>query len=244
MTSGQITLPSLLGRTWFVTLAAVLGAAGLSLLVGCASGPAYVPSAASAQAGEARVTGRLRVTFDGKQAKWGLFHPALIIVAPAGGHEGMINELKRDDGRFFWSLAPGKYLIVGVIYRPSEGITAHPSQTLRVAADFTVSPDAKSVYIGTLGIQQSSTGGYRVGVEDDYDEAVAAYREQFPDVPAPTKALMHRESELGSYTHFKPICAPDWGLACTKTYHGITPLSPAVEAEGFPLVNNLRPEFR
>jgi hypothetical protein len=190
------------------------------------------------------VVGRLRVVHEGKDSEWSLFTPARIIVGPAGGRDASIHEMMRKDGLFFWSLNPGQYTLVGAAFRKPGSMTeGQLSRTVRIAASFTVPPDAGSVYIGTIKVE-SLPGGYDMTVEDDYSQALAGFRDKFSGAAAPTRALMQLEDRPGTYQLGQYVCAEEWGIECTGKYHGIIPDYPPVETDAFPLVDGPQPTFK
>lgn len=99
-------------------------------------------------------------------------------------------------GPFYWSLPPGKYVILDLQEVPSEfnrhilGFTNY-SRSRGIYADFSIDSDQAIVYVGTLGLLSPSSPPT---VINDFDTAVQAFHNRFPAINTePLKQLLQLE---------------------------------------------------
>lgn len=210
------------------------------ILFGCATS-GQMTDVEAPKPGQALVFGSVTVLEDGKPQKWGMTWTGTrefwLLLLPKDGTRAISYRLG-NDGTFAWGLEPGNYSIAG--YELSKG---GQSRSGRIWAQFTVPEESKSLYIGHLEIEFIG-GLYRYGVDDRYDAALESFHTEFPDViGAPGKAVMEIEHDVGSFTHKGYICDAAWGIACSKTYTGITPIRPEVTKGGSTAVDSVVPTF-
>ncbi len=215
-------------HTWH-TLPAVLLVVCMALPTASAVSRHRVPTAEHAEPGQTIVVGRLSALQDGKQMK-----RVLILVARKGSSNARFHVLKRPDGMFFWALEPGDYVLAGLILEIG---------TLRIPGEFKVPHETRGVYIGTLNLL-TARGGYGPRIEDEHTSAFDAFRKEFPGRQDPVTDLMQLQERIGTYKQEMDICAPGWGIECTKKYRGIIPLEPDVMLGVFTEVSSLTPTFR
>ena len=212
-------------------------------LNGCVNTASLRPDEAAA-AGKVIVVGRLRVLHEDEDNQWSLFRPARIYVARDGKGKAFSQELMRADGMFFLPLEPGEYMFVGAAFNnPNSWTEGQLARTSRVGARFTVPRGEESVYVGTIKIEAVQSG-YVQSVIDDYEMAVGAYQDKYPDAAKPSLALMQIKQRVGTYQLIQQACSADWGVNCTGKYGGVTPAYPPVETNNFPVVSSLQPTFR
>lgn len=184
-------------------------------------------------AGQSLVIGSISVFKNGKPRTCSEFIVSdcrLIVLPPVGSH-AMIYTFRGGD--FSWSLPPGDYTVLGFEY-VENGIARIP-----VMAHFNVPAGGKTVYVGDLALVTKGRST-AAGLARAFDTAVAAYRVKHPDRQLPENAAMQAQEEPGEASAIKYICAEDWGISCTKQFHGITPVRPA-EVKGFNAVDRLDP---
>ena len=183
-------------------------------LSGCVNTASVRPNEAVA-AGKVIVVGRLRVLHEGEDNQWSLFRPARIYVARDGKGEAFSQELMRADGMFFLPLEPGEYMFIGAAFNnPNSWTEGQLARTSRVGARFTVPRGEESLYVGTIKIEAVQSG-YVQSVIDDYEMAVGAYQDKYPDGAKPSLALMQLEQRVGTYQLIQQACSADWGVNCT-----------------------------
>lgn len=230
-------------RTMHYWLAGALAMITMVLLSGCADTASVRPDKAAA-VGKVIVVGRLRVIHEGEDNQWSLFRPARIYIARDGKGKAISQELMRSDGMFYLPLKPGEYMFVGASFNnPKSWTEGQLARTQRVGARFTVLPGAESVYVGTIKIE-SVQGGYVQHVINDYETAVSAYQDKYPDGVKPNLSLMRLELRTETYEFIQKACSADWGVNCTGKYAGVTPTYPPVETNNFPVVSTLQPTFK
>ena len=190
------------------------------------------------------VVGRLRVLHEDRDNQWSLFRPARIYVARDGVGKAITQEIMRSDGYFFLPLDPGEYMFVGASFNnPNSWTEGQLARTSRVGARFTVPRGSESLYIGTIKVEAMQSG-YVNSVLDNYEEAMQAYQDKYPDAVKSNSELMKLEPRIGTYHSMQDTCVTDWGINCTGKYAGVTPIYPPVESNNFPVVSDLQPLFR
>ncbi len=216
-------------------LAAGLVVLAANALTGCAQAPVGRGAATSApaQAGDARVFGRIAYFVDGKQQHWGsgLFADGIAIALRSLDRDQVEGYRIKGDGSFAWSLPPGNYVIAAFRRNNLTG---------RLWVRFQVPPPGHARYIGELRIF-SDKSRYWFDVRDDpaARQADGGAQAGAQAVPFDT-ALMQREARLGSYRDVWPICSARAGLPCGFGRHGVEPLL-AGSASGHPQVDSRTP---
>jgi hypothetical protein len=210
------------------------------LVMGCAS-PPEVQDVDPERSDQVVVFGQVVFLKDGKpqnlSAVWEGIEAFRLLVLAGESEAARVFPVAMN-GRFFWGMTPGKYTLLGYEYNAGGGITAN-----RLWLHFTVPPRVKSAYLGALHII-TAQGRCAVGVKDDFDAAVSAYRMQFPAATdSPVKRLMHPTDELGECGQVRHICAAGWGIECTDRYRGITPTAPEVSTLEPTQIDSLLPRF-
>jgi len=211
------------------------------LLWGCAASPT-IKDVEQVAADSSIVFGSIEVYEDGKQQEWGSrffgYDHFYLIILPSGTNEAITYKLDKE-GKFFWTLPTGEYLLLGYIWDTDIG-----QRTGRIGTTFQ-SPDAgTSTYIGSI-VFRGNIVFLIPGFEDKFDEIAALHDERFPDrSAADVKQLMEVPKPIGNFQGFRGSCNEDWEISCTERFDGVTPISPDVTTSGFPVVNNLTPEFR
>ena len=80
------------------------------------------------------------------------------------------------DGILYWHLPPGKYVI-------SDWYISTSGQKGRLWAKFQVEGKKQATYIGTLILifESAWRNRYRTKIEDNYDEALKSFKDEFPE---------------------------------------------------------------
>lgn len=144
------------------------------------------------------------------------------------------------DGRFFWSLTPGRYYVAEWEWQ-MKGQPQTSSISGRIGGYFEVTAGETAAYLGDVVIAFQGRR-FAVGVQDRSAEAAAAYQARFsvPSIPA-TSLLTIAGVPNGTEGGISNICADKWGLACTKDRRGVEVVSPAQHEDTFPAVASLTP---
>jgi hypothetical protein len=111
----------------------------------------------TADDGKAAVFGKFELVKNGQQVRIGegLFaHHATLLFNEQGADDEIIGKVGRD-GEFTWYLAPGDYHVSAVAFS-NHGERVEPG----VSLNFTVQPDMKAAYIGTIRVESSFDSGY------------------------------------------------------------------------------------
>lgn len=174
--------------TWACALA-------LALLSACTASPIDLAETSALPAHEGIAFGRVRFVLDGEATE--NFTSILgdssmsVLILPEHSSHGTYAPL-RGNGYFFWHLPAGGYTVAGFEGRSSPNAGYHIQG--RVFADFQVAPDT-ATYIGTLTLLLKNNR-YARAVSDDYEPAVAEFRQRFPQRQGEVrKALMVLEKE-------------------------------------------------
>jgi len=170
---------------------------------------------------------------DGKRREWKWGEELTLFIRPLSG--GPLQRMSiKGDGRFFWSLKTGKYVIVGYA-------VLGPPRTGRLWLSFSVPQPGQGVYIGDLHIE-TMHGRYYFGVEDKYAEVLAKVEPKLSTAKlSPVKLLMTPEAKQETVKSIWSICAQRSGVKCEKNLQGIEPLQPPGTAKSFVTVANLTP---
>jgi hypothetical protein len=211
------------------------------LIWGCAA-PPTMKNVEQAATDTSMVFGSVEVYDEGELKKWGsrfFGHDFFYLtILPPDSNEAITHKLAKD-GRFFWSLEPGEYLLLGYVWDSDTGqMSGHIGSTFRV-------PEAGTdTYIGSL-VFRGNVAMLVPQLEDRFDEFTALHNERFPDRAATVvRELAESPERIGSYSAYRPPCDEAWNIGCSKRFRGVTPLSPQVAQSGFPMESNLMPEFR
>ena len=211
------------------------------LLWGCAA-PPTMKDVEQVVADSSIVFGSVEVYEDGKQQEWGSrffgYDHFYLTILPSGTNEAITYKLDKE-GKFFWTLPAGEYMLLGYIWDTDTG-----QRTGRIGATFR-SPDAgANAYIGSIVLRGNIV--YLVpSFEDKFDELAALFDERFLDRSgAAVKQLMEESKSVGNFQALRGPCNESWQIGCSKRFRGVTPISPDVTASGFPVANDLTPEFR
>jgi hypothetical protein len=216
----------------------IILAAMILALFSCAEQP-VLKNIETPSEGQTVVFGSVETLEDGKPLKWVQSYRLLILPHDESAKALIFNLPK--DGSFYWALPPGEYMIAA--YEVTKGLTGETISG-KIRTSFTVPQGAKSLYIGKLMLLLRK-GRYKIGISDNYDEAVKGYRKRFSGASdQPHRELMKLESRLGTFESMKYICAKEWGIECTKKYYGVTPVYPDGAQSGFSEVNSLKPSFK
>lgn len=203
----------------------------------------HLPSRVGPQE-ESVVFGKITVVEEGEEQIWGVPNGVMgflqefrVSLLPEGTYGAEIFALK-GNGRFFWSLAPGTYRILGF-----ERSIGSRSRGGRIDARFTVPKGKANVYIGDL-VMIVTDGRFEFSVKDDYDIAVNKLRKLFPGVKGAFKtALLTFVKPPGSYSRVLGICSEFSGDdKCDWDHQGLVPVTPKA-SENFPVVSSLTPKF-
>lgn len=189
-------------------------------LAGCVSTP-IMHDVETQSIGQATIFGKVEVFYDGNKQNWGGMWSGrgMSLLLRDFRSSEITRALVVDPGDFYWKLTPGNYTIVG--YDIWEGGVIAG----RIWLQFTVPPGAKSIYIGDL-ILNFSRGRSAVDLKDNYAAAVDALRRKFPGMQvAPVSAVPQLEKPPGTYTQITDICGTEWGIGCSSSNAGVTPIS-------------------
>ena len=228
----------------FVARLALIGA---TLMLSACANMATAPideKAATAAAGYGRAFGRIAYTESGKETPWSSsaigFDLLTVFVRAIRSGEMQYMSIV-DDGRFYWPLQAGEYVIVG--YQVTRNRITTSRSTGRLFASFSVPQKGQAVYIGELRIEADSSR-FGLDVVDQYAGALKLEEARLSAGKlAPVKGLMRLEDRLGSFQRVTDICGKAWGLNCDGNYKGVEPLRPAGPPQGFPVTENLTPNL-
>ncbi len=213
-----------------------------SLLLWACAAPPTMKDVEQVAADSSIVFGSIEVYEDGKQQEWGSrffgYDYFYLIILPTGTNEAITYKLDKE-GKFFWTLPTGEYLLLGYIWDTDTGRRAG-----RIGATFHSPEAGASTYIGSI-VFRGNIVFLIPSFEDKFDQIAALYDERFPGRRAgAVKQLMEEPGPIGTSQAFRASCNEDWEISCTERFDGVTPISPDVATSGFPVVKNLLPEFR
>lgn len=211
------------------------------LLWGCAA-PPTMTDVDEITANTRIVFGSVEVYEDGELKEWGTrffgHDHFYLTILPAGSSEAITYKLD-DDGNFFWSLTPGDYTLLGYVWDSDTG-----QRRGRIGADFAVHEAGGDAYIGTI-VYQGNVVFLVPSIEDRFAQTSALYDAKFPvRRGTAVKRLLEEPGAIGRAAAFRSPCHDSWKVDCGKRFQGVTPIAPAVKQSGFPVTNDLTPEFR
>ncbi len=197
----------------------------ISLLSGCVTAGS-IEEASTLSPDKPAVFGKVQVFIQNVPHQWNRNFTGptnfWLLVKPAGSQEASSYRLD-DTPEFHWSLAPGKYNLVGYVLRHFANATIR-----RTWAEFTVPANVSAAYVGDISISLVEDTS-AINVSDNFNPAAAAFRTRFPDLKAPpVKALMRFPEGGGSNTRAEPPCGSVWGVQCQNDFIGVGPVNAAI----------------
>lgn len=213
----------------------------LLLVWGCAA-PPTIKDVEEATADSTIVFGSIEVYEDGEQQEWGSrffgYDHFYLTILPSNSNEAITYKLDKE-GKFFWALPTDDYTLLGYIWDSDTG-----RRTGHIGADFSSPEPGADAYIGSIVLRGNMA--YLIpAFEDKFESVVAHYDAKFPSRRGTAaKQLMQEPESIGNFKSFRGPCDENWQIGCTKRFHGVTPISPDVTQSGFPVANDLMPEFR
>jgi len=163
------------------------------ILMGCASSLIDLSKTKSVPKDEGIIFGRVKVIDTDKMKIANLSSvfgesTFTLTLLPDGSSKGIYHPL-HGEGYFYWHLPKGGYSIAGFEWK-RDGIVRG-----RIFAHFNVPKDGTITYIGTLAMS-FGRGRYTRFIEDDYDLAMKAFRDVFPEIEGDiSKDLMRMEAQ-------------------------------------------------
>jgi hypothetical protein len=224
-----------MSKSYRIALVAVL------LLWGCAA-PPTMKDVEEAPSDTSIVFGSVEVYQDGELMRWGSrffgYDHFYLTILPPESNEAITYKLDKT-GKYFWSLLPGDYTLLGYVWDSDTG-----QRTGHIGADFSVPPPGSDAYIGTI-VLRGNIVFLVPSIEDKFDEIAASYDAKFPDRRgAAARQLIEEPKPIGNFEAFRGSCSEGWQIGCSKRFRGVTPISPDVTQSGFPVAGDLVPEFR
>jgi hypothetical protein len=213
----------------------------LPLLWGCAV-PPTMKDVEQITADTSIVFGSVEVYDEDELQSWGsrfFGHDYFYLtILPPDSNEAITYKLAKD-GKFFWSLPPGEYTLLGYVWDTDTW-----QRSGRIGAGFSVPEPGADAYIGTIVLRGNMV--FLVpSFEDRFEEIAASYDVKFPNRQGTAlRQLLEAPESIGSFTTFRAPCHDAWKIECSDRFHGVTPVSPDVSRSGFPEASNLTPEFR
>lgn len=211
------------------------------LLWGCAA-PPTMKDAEQLTADTSIVFGSVEVYDEDELQKWGSrffgYDFFYLTVLPPDGNEAITHKLDKN-GKFYWSLPPGEYTLLGYVWDTDTG-----KRSGRIGAGFSVPEPGADAYIGTI-VFRGNMVFLVPGFEDRFDEIAKLYDARFPARQGTAvKQLIEPPQPVGNFSAIRSQCHDDWKIECDERFRGVTPVSPEVSQSGFPESDTLRPEFR
>lgn len=213
----------------------------LLLLWGCAV-PPTMKDVEQITADTSIVFGSIEVYDEDELQEWGSrffgYDHFYLTILPPDSNEAITYKLD-EEGKFFWSLPPGQYTLLGYIWETDTG-----KRSGHIGADFSVPEPGADAYIGTI-VFRGNMVFLVPSFEDRFDQIANIYDAKFPGRQGTAvKQLMEAPQAVGNFSAIRGQCHEDWKIECDKRFHGVTPISPDVSQSGFPTLDTLRPEFR
>jgi hypothetical protein len=224
--------------TWIGRLFLLLAAAWL---FGCETPPTMTDTEAVESAGGIAF-GSVEVYMDGDLQKWGVKFTGskyfYLTILPPDSNEAITYKVARD-GKFYWTLPPGEYLLLGYHWQDMQ-----TQRSGRIGATFSVPAGGADVYLGAMVFR--CTELFLVpAYEDRFEAAKTSFAAKFPDRQREmVRQLIEPARSPGEFSAFRGQCHEDWGIECTDRFKGVTPSAPEVSQSGFPDAGSLQPEFR
>ena len=211
------------------------------LLWGCAA-PPTMKDVEQVTADTSMVFGSVEVYQDGELQKWGArffgYDHFYLTILPPDSDEAITYKLDKE-GKFFWSLPPGEYTLLGYIWDTDTG-----QRTGHFGGSFRVPQAGAAAYIGTI-VFRGNLVFLVPDIEDKFEELAALYDARFPSRRGTAARQMIEEPQpIGTFTAVRGPCNEDWQIGCSKRFRGVTPISPNVTQSGFPVASDLMPVFR
>ena len=194
----------------------------VGILSGCVTAN-FIEDTSALSPGISVVFGNVQVFFENAAQKWNRYFIGStnfwLLVMPEGAQEASSYRLD-DTSEFRWSLAPGKYNLVGYVLRHFS--RQYPRRTWGA---FTVPANASAVYIGDISIALYGDT-VAVRVTDNGGPATAKLRSRFPKLEAaPVKSLLRISADGGSNRRAESPCKSIWGVRCNEDFVGVRPLT-------------------
>lgn len=210
-------------------------------LLGCETPPTMTDTEAVETAGGIAF-GSVEVYMDGDLQKWGVKFTGskyfYLTILPPDTSEAITYKVAKD-GRFYWTLPPGEYLVLGYHWQDLQ-----TRRSGRIGAKFSVPASGADAYLGAMVFRCSQL--FLVpSFEDRFEEAKGHYAAKFPGRQRElVKQMIEPAQAAGEFSAFRGQCHADWGIECSDRFKGVTPLTPEVKQSGFPATDSLQPEFR
>jgi hypothetical protein len=213
----------------------------LLLLWGCAV-PPKMKDVEQITADTSIVFGSVEVYDEDELQAWGSrffgYDYFYLTILPPDSNEAISYKLDKE-GKFFWSLPPGEYTLLGYIWDTDTG-----QRSGHIGAGFSVPEPGVDAYIGTI-VFRGNMVFLIPGFEDRFDQIAKLYDVRFPGRQGTAvKQLMSAPQAVGNFSAVRSQCHDDWNIECDKRFHGVTPISPEVSQSGFPMLDTVLPEFR
>lgn len=211
------------------------------LFSACATAPT-IKDAEKISAETSVVFGSVEVWVGDEQEKWGMGwlgeNHFYLMILPEGTNQAITYRVGKD-GRFYWALQPGDYVLLGYRW--------HKNQEQRwndLGATFEVRDGAANQYIGALVLRGNEFLMQSMLV-DNFDEASRLFDTKYPArAGTAVKSLAKWLPPDGTFSSVFGQCHESWQIECTKKFSGVIPVSPKVTDSGFPTAASLTPEFR
>jgi hypothetical protein len=224
--------------TWIARLCLLLAVAWL---FGCETPPTMTDTEAVDVAGGIAF-GSVEVYMDGDLQKWGVKFTGskyfYLTILPPDTDEAITYKVAKD-GKFYWNLPPGEYLLLGYHWQDMQ-----TQRSGRIGATFSVPASGADVYLGAMVFRCNQL--FLVpSYEDRFETAKSAFAAKFPGrKQEAVRKMIEPAQPAGEFSAFRGQCHEDWGIECTDRFKGVTPIAPEVKQSGFPAADSLQPEFR
>jgi hypothetical protein len=213
----------------------------VTVLFGCETPPTMTDAEAVDVAGGIAF-GSVEVYMDGDLQKWGVKFTGskcfYLTILPPDTSEAITYKVAKD-GKFYWTLPPGEYLLLGYHWQDLQ-----TKRSGRIGARFIVPASGADAYLGAMVFRCNQL--FLVpSYEDRFEEAKSSLAKKFPGRQREVvRQLIEPAQPAGQFSALRGQCHADWGIECTDRFKGVTPFSPEVKQSGFPAIDSLQPEFR